>query len=123
MAQFAVEPELINITESEQAVLREIEQFIEHGANAGSVPLKLVGPDGSAVTLPTVVVHLLSSAVHRLAQGQAATLVAIDKELTTQQAADLLNISRPYLVKLLEQGEIRYSKTGTHRCIRLPDLM
>ena len=123
MAQAVAEPELINIAEAEQDVLREVEHFIEHAAGVGSIPLKLVGSDGNAVTLPAAVVDLLTAAVHHLAQGQAVTLVPIDRELTTQQAADLLNISRPYLVKLLEQGDIPYTKTGTHRRIRFTDLM
>lgn len=123
MAQVVVEPELINIAEAEQDVLRDVEQFIMHAAGTSSLPLKLVGPSGHAVTLPASVLHLLRAAVHHFARGQAVTLVPIDRKLTTQQAADLLSISRPYLVKLLEQGEIPYTKTGTHRRIRFPDLM
>ena len=123
MAQVVAEPELITIAESEQGALREVEHFIKHAAGAGSIPLKLVGPNGNTVALPAGVVHLLQVAVQHLTRGQAVTLVPIDRELTTQQAADLLNISRPYLVKLLEQGEIPYTKTGTHRRIRFPDLM
>ena len=123
MGQAVAEPELINIAEAERAALREVEQLVEHAGSSSPVPLKLVGPDGSAVALPAAIAHLITAAVRRLAQGQSVRLVAVDKELTTQQAAELLNISRPYLVKLLEQGEIPYTMTGTHRRIRFPDLM
>lgn len=123
MAQGVAEPELINIAKAEQADLRDVERFIEHVVKAGSIPPKLVDPDGNTVALPATIFHLLQAAVHHLAQGQAVKLVPTDQELTTQQAADLLNISRPYLVKLLEQGEISYTKTGTHRRIRFTDLM
>lgn len=123
MAQALAESEHITATEAEQAILKEIERFIEQVAGAGSIPPKLVDPDGVMVELPASVFHLLQVAVHHLARGQAVTLVPVDRELTTQQAADLLNISRPYLVKLLEQGAIPYTKTGSHRRIRFTDLM
>jgi excisionase family DNA binding protein len=61
--------------------------------------------------------------VHELLQGNSVTIVPIHKELTTQEAADILNISRQYLVELLEAQAIPYSKVGTHRRIRFGDLM
>ncbi len=122
MAQAEAEPRLISVTEDEQAVLSKIEQFIEHAVIADDIPPKLIDPAGNTVELPASVFHLMQATVHHLAQGQAVVLVPVDKELTTQQAAELLNVSRPYLVKLLEHGNIPYTKTGTHRRIRLTDL-
>jgi len=84
---------------------------------------KLVGAGGKETELPETVVHVLRQVVHAMARDQAVTVVPVDKQLTTQQAADMLNVSRPYLIQLLDEGELPYTKTGTHRRIRLDDVL
>ena len=123
MAPAVVEPALIDAPEEERAAISIVDQFLEQAVDSERARPQLVGRDGKSIQLPSSVLNLLRATVHYLAKGQALTLVPIDKELTTQQAADLLNVSRPYLVKLLEQGEIPYTKTGTHRRIRFADVM
>lgn len=75
------------------------------------------------IELPTSVMQLLLGILAELAAGNAVKLIPVHAEVTTQEAADLLNVSRPHVVKLLEAGELPFHKTGKHRRIRLADLM
>lgn len=75
------------------------------------------------VDLPEALLRVLQLAARELARGNAVAVVPVHKDLTTQEAADILNVSRPYLIKLLEQGDIPHVKTGTHRRIRLSDVL
>jgi excisionase family DNA binding protein len=91
---------------------------------AGAVTVT-VGQDRDAeeVTIPGVAFRMLGLILHELAQGHSIALNPVDRLVSTQKAADVLNVSRPYLVKLLESGKIPFSKAGTHRRVRLADVL
>lgn len=82
----------------------------------------LRGREGFDLPLPDPIFHILLNIVQGMKNGRTMTLVPEDETLTTQAAADLLGVSRPYLVRLLEGGKLPFFKVGSHRKVKLTDL-
>ena len=120
-------PEVFNISASllhqPVVVLPQALVALLHRPNEVLSDYAIVAPDGQHHPLPQDLLLLLAQAAHRMAEGGAVSLVATEKELTTQEAADLLQVSRQYLVRLLNAGELPCRKTGAHRRLRLRDVL
>lgn len=82
-----------------------------------------ISGDHGPLQVPEIAMRLFTEVLAQLAQGKVVRVVGIDPEITTQEAADLLNVSRPFLVELLERGELPFRKVGTHRRVRYQDVL
>ena len=103
-----------------KASLAAIERLLNETEAANTA---LLGLRGERVPIPESLYEVLRRGVAVLKTGEAVEVVSSGSELTTQQAADLLNVSRPFLIKLLERGDIAYRLSGTHRRIGLRELL
>lgn len=89
----------------------------------GRVVVLPSGPDQPPIEVPASVVEVLADVLDHVQRGEHVRVIADDEEITTQQAADLLNVSRPYLVGLVDRGEIPSRKVGARRRLKLADVL
>ncbi len=92
---------------------------------ASTQQIDILGDQGSihSMRLPVSALRLLVDVLAEIGEGNAVSIIPVHAELTTQEAADVLNVSRPHLVQMLERGAIPFHKTGTHRRVRYQDVM
>jgi excisionase family DNA binding protein len=117
MTPLTLDPITIPVSQQEQ--IRELQNLMQREGKAS-----LVGKGGEpALELPDAVYSLLLRILQVMQEGNAISIVPFMQDLTTQEAANFLGVSRPFLVKLLETGKLHYHMTGTHRRVYLKDLM
>jgi len=124
MAQTAMAPTLPS--EADAVLAKETSRVLaSHIRNSDPMELRIPddpSPEGM-VKLPLSAARMLVRILEEMARGNAVTLIPVHAELTTQEAAEMLNISRPSLIQILEEGKIDYRRIGTHRRVRFEGLM
>jgi len=112
-------------SESDAHLAKETSRLLASRSRS-TIPLNLrvVGSrNEDTLRIPASAVKMLVRILEEMALGNAVTLIPVHAELTTQEAADMLNVSRPSLIQLLDEGKMEYRKVGTHRRVRFESLM
>jgi excisionase family DNA binding protein len=102
---------------------RRIRDYLASHQDEDPLEIHVEGDDSDVLVVPRAGAAMLAQALSVLESGQGVVLIPSEAQLTTQQAADMLNVSRPYLIGLLETGKIEYSKVGRHRRVPFRALM
>jgi excisionase family DNA binding protein len=119
-----IEGASVVLNDADRRLVAELEDFLrEHQHDGVDNAIMLATADGQQQNLPCFLVRALHTLTTLLAQGNDVALVPVHKELTTYEAAALLNVSRPFLIKLLDEGIISSTKVGPHRRVRLRDVL
>lgn len=105
-------------TDDERLVLERLEQQLAHTTSARL----FIASEESTIEFSGTLLQALRQIVHSMGEGKMVFVQEEEEILTTQEAADILHVSRPYLIKLLEEGNIPFTKVGLHRRIRFKDL-
>jgi excisionase family DNA binding protein len=112
--------------EDQHAELVELSRMLTGHARSAKTRAKrlsVVGPNGETLALPASVVDVLERATAVLTNGDAVAILPVGRALTTQQAADLLNVSRQYVVRLVNEDRLPCTRTGKHRRLRMEDVL
>lgn len=110
------------ISPVDRDAISKLSRMIESLPASPTSPM-LIGRDGERVALPEEIFRVLTIVVDEMKSGHAITITPLSQRISTQEAADLLGLSRPTLVKLLEAGEIAYEQPGRHRRVLLTDIV
>jgi excisionase family DNA binding protein len=112
-------------TQGEATDARRVGERLAESVLQGGKGVTLVLDDEpeTPIAIPPFAVRLLAQGLAEIAKGKAVRMIPLETELSTQEAAELLNLSRPYVVRMLDEGKIPSFKVGTHRRVRLEDLL
>ena len=114
-------PNQVEVKNAEQLQAIIASQRDDNGA--AQLAIKVAGDDVQSIVLAPALTESFLELLRLVSKGQGFRMIPLEADLTTQEAADLLNVSRPYLIKLLESGDVPFTKTGRHRRVKASDLL
>lgn len=118
-----VAPGVVNAADADRALHRVRDYLAIRTPTPAEITIFPEHAGDGELVLPREAVEMFAAVLSAMANGQGVQIIPVNAELTTQEAADFLRVSRPYLIKLLEQDEIPYRRVGRHRRIEYGELV